>query len=116
MSTRHCYCFSTLISLTKWIAKIFLGQIGLGTDSCCSKLFISGSLPNKDFIISSKYFLYEGVQSDTDKETLLLLYLPSDMGIIDENSDSGNFVNSSYYDIGQIQTLKFQDKHTNLSR
>ena len=49
---------------------------------------------------------------------------PSDLAVLynqfnntspEKNNDSDNVINSKYYDIDQIQTLKFPDKHKSLT-
>ena len=90
--------------------------------SCCSKMFPFGTLTNKDFIhFMTSYLPQQGTKSD---ESLLLLKLPSDLALLynqfnntspEKDNDPVNVVNSKYYDIDQIQTLKFPNKHKSLS-
>ena len=62
--------------------------------------------------------------TDNDKESLLSLKPPSDLALLynqinytspEKNNDPKNLVNSKYYDIDQIQTLRFPDKHKSLA-
>ena len=90
--------------------------------SCCSKMFPFGTLTNKDFIhFMTSYLPQQGTKSD---ESLLLLKLPSDLALLynqfnntspEKDNDPVNIVNSKYYDVDQIQTLKFPNKHKCLS-
>ena len=61
----------------------------------------------------------QGANSDNDKESLLSLKPPSDLALLynqfnntspEKNNDPENVVNSEFYDIDQVQTLKFPDK------
>ena len=79
----------------------------------------TSSLPSRQKISFS-----QGTNSDNDKESLLSLKPPSDLALLynqfnnispEKNSDPENVVNSKFYDINQIQTLKFPDKHKSLA-
>ena len=61
----------------------------------------------------------QATNSDHNEESLLLLKSPSDLALLynqfnntspEENNDPENVVNSKYYSINQIQTLKFPNK------
>ena len=92
--------------------------------SCCTNIFPLGTQTNKDFIysITTTNSFSQSTNSDNDKESLLSLK-PSDLALLynqfnstspEKNSDPVNVVNSKFYDIDQIQTLKFPDKHKSL--
>ena len=95
--------------------------------SCSSKFFPFGTLTNKDFIssiIKATNFFSQGTNSDKYKESLLSLKPPSDLAHLynqfnntspEKNNDPENVVNSKFYDIDQIQTLKFFDEHKSLT-
>ena len=94
--------------------------------SCCSKIFPFGTLRNKDFIssITATNSFSQGTNSDKDKESLPSLKPPSDLVVLynqfsntspEKNNDPENVVNSKFYDIDRIQTLKFPDKYKSLS-
>ena len=94
--------------------------------SCCSNIFPFGTQTNKEFIssIATKNSFSQGTNSDNDKESLLSLKPPSDLVLLynqfnntspEKDSDPENVVNSKFYDIDQIQTLKFPDKHKSLA-
>ena len=89
--------------------------------SCCSNIFPFGTKTNKDFIssITTTNSFSQVTNSDNDKESLLSLKPPSDLALLynqfnntspEKNNDPENVVNSKFYDIDQIQTLKFPDK------
>ena len=90
--------------------------------SCCSRMFPFGTLTKKNFISSiTNSFSQQGTKSD---ESLLLLKPHSDLALLynqfnntspEKDNDPVNVVNSKYYDIDQIQTLKFPNKHKSLS-
>ena len=90
--------------------------------SCCSEIFPFGTLTNKDFFPSiSSSLSQQGTKSD---ESLLSLKPHSDLALLynqfnntspEKNNDPTNVVNSKYYDIDQIQTLKFPNKHKSLA-
>ena len=102
--------------------------------SCCSKIFPFGSLTNKEFIpskitnsfslsLSLSLSLSQGTKSGNDNESLLSLKPPSDLALLynhlnntsaEKNNDPVNVVNSKYYDIDQIQTSTFPNKHKSL--
>ena len=93
--------------------------------SCCSKILPFGTLTNKDFIpFITNSLSQQGTKSDNDNESLLSLKPPSDLALLynqfnntspEKNNDPENVVNSKYYDIDQIQTLKFPNKHKSLA-
>ena len=93
--------------------------------SCCSNIFPFGTLTNRDFVPSIANSLsQQGTKNDNDNESLLSLKPPSDLDLLynplitvlqKKNNDSVNVVNSKYYDIDQIQTLKFPNKHKSLA-
>ena len=84
--------------------------------SGCSKIFPFGTLVIKNLISSITNSVSQGTHSDNDKESLLSLKPSSGLPILYNqfNSTSSeksngliqNVVNSKYYDINQIQTLK----------
>ena len=89
--------------------------------SCCSNIFPFETKTNKDFVSSilTTNSFSQGANSDNDKESLLSLKPPSDLALLynqfnntspEKNNDPENVVNSKFYDIDQIQTLKFPDK------
>ena len=89
---------------------------------CCRKIFPFGILTNKDFIPSIANCLSK--QSTKSDENLLSLKPPSDVALLynqfcntspEKNNDLVNVVNSKYYGIDQIQTLKFRNKHKSLA-
>ena len=91
--------------------------------SCCNKIFPFETLRNKDFF-SSITTTNSFSQSDNDKESLLLLKPPSDLALLcnqfnntspEKSTDPKNVVNSKFYEIDQIQTLKFPDEHKSLT-
>ena len=93
--------------------------------SCFSNIFPFRTQTNKDFIssITTTNSFSQGTNSDNDKESLLSLNPPSDLALLhnqfnntspENNRDPGNFVNSKFYDLDQILTLKFPDKHKSL--
>ena len=66
----------------------------------------------------------QGTNSDNNKESLLSLKPPSNLALLynqfnntspEKNNDPENVVNSKFYDIDQITTLKFPDKHKSLA-
>ena len=68
------------------------------------------------FFITNSF--YQATNSDHNEESLLLLKSP-DLALLynqfnntspEENNDPENVVNSKYYSIDQIQTLKFPNK------
>ena len=85
--------------------------------SCCSNIFPFQTQTNKDFISSITNSFSQGTNSDIDEENLLslkplaLLYNQFNNTSPEKNNDPENVVNSKYYDIDQIQTSKFPDKH-----
>ena len=94
--------------------------------SCCSNIFTFGTKTNKDFIssITTTNSFSQETNSDNDKESLLSLKPPSDLALLynqfnnicpEKNIDPENVVNSKFYDIHQIQTLNFPDKHRSLA-
>ena len=94
--------------------------------SCCSKMFPFGTITNKEFIsfIITNTLSQQGTKSDNDNESLLSLKPPSDLALLynqfnnpspEKNNDPENVVNSKYYDIDQIQTLKFPNKRKSLA-
>ena len=93
---------------------------------CCSNIFLFGTQTNKCFIstITTTNSFSQSINSDNDKGNLLLLKPPSDLALLynqlnntspEKNSDPENVVNFKFYDIDQIQTLKFPDKHKSLA-
>ena len=89
--------------------------------SCCSNIFPFGTLTNKDFNSS---IINSGTNTDIDEENLLSLKPPSDLALLynqfsiispEKSNDPENVLNSKYYDMDQIQTLKFPDKHKRLA-
>ena len=92
---------------------------------CCSKIFPFGTLINKDLIsFIANLLCQQGTKSDNDNESLLSLKPPSNLALLcnqfnntspGKNNDPENVVNSKYYDIDQIQTLKFPSKHKSLA-
>ena len=96
-----------------------------GTLSCCSNIFPFGTLRNRDFVPSITNSLsQQGTKNDNDNESLLSLKTPFDLALLynqfktvlqKKNNDPVNVVNSKYYDIDQIQTLKFPNKHKSLA-
>ena len=50
--------------------------------SCCSNIFPFRTLTNKDFISSITNSFSQGTNSDNDKESLLSLKPPSDLGLL----------------------------------
>ena len=93
--------------------------------SCCSNIFPFGTLTNRDFVPSiTNSFSQQGNKNDNDNERLLSLKPPSDLALLynqlnntspEKNNDPVNVANSKYYDIDQIQTLKFPKKHKSLA-
>ena len=92
--------------------------------SCCNNILPFGTQTNKDFISSIATTNSFSKGSGDDKESLLSLNPPSDLGLLynqfnntspEENNDPENVVNSKFYDIDQIQTLKFPGKHKPLA-
>ena len=92
--------------------------------SCCNNILPFGTQTNKDFISSIATTNSFSKGSDNDKESLLSLNPPCELGLLynqfnntspEENNDPENVVNSKFYDIDQIQTLKFPDKHKSLA-
>ena len=90
------------------------------TLSCCSKIFPFGTLSNKDFISSLTNSFSQGTNSDNVSESLLSQNPPFHLAFLynqfnntspEKINDPENSVNCKYYDIDQIQTLKFPDKH-----
>ena len=90
--------------------------------SCYSKIFPFGTLINKDFI----YFITDSLSTRMTMimKGLLSLKPPSDLALLynnvsntspEKNNDPENVVNSKYYDIDQIQMLKFPNKHKSLA-
>ena len=60
------------------------------------------------------YHLFSLLLSEGGSD-LALLYSQLNNTSPEENSDLGNVVNFKFYDIDQIQTLKFPDKHKSLA-
>ena len=90
---------------------------------CCSKIFPLGTLTNKDFIASITNSLSQQ-GSDNENESLLSLKPSSELALLynqfnntssEKHNDPENVVNSKYYDIDQIQTLKFPNKQKSLA-
>ena len=90
--------------------------------SSCIKTFPFGTLTKKDLTSSIANSYFQGPNSNNDKESLLLLKLHFDLALLynqfnnisqkkKKNNDPENVVNSKYYDIELIQTLKFPEKH-----
>ena len=92
--------------------------------SCCSNIFPFGTLANRGFIPSTTNS-QQGTKNDNDFIiSLLSLKPPSDLALLynqfnntspEKNNDPVNVVNSKYYEIDQIQTLKFPNKHKSLA-
>ena len=90
--------------------------------SCCTEIFPFGTLTNKDFFPSiSSSLSQQGTKSD---ESLLSHKPPSDLALLynqfnytspERNNNPTNVVNYKYYDIDQIQTLKFPNKRKSLT-
>ena len=94
--------------------------------SYCSNSLPFGTQTNKDFISSilTTNSFSQSTNKDNDKESLLSLNSPSDLALLynqfnntshEKNNDPEKVVNSKFYDIDQIQTLKFPDKHKSLA-
>ena len=93
--------------------------------SCCSNIFPFGT---QDFIssITTTNSFSQCIKKesfDNDKESLhslkspilTLLYNQFNNTSPEKNSDPENVVNSKFYEIDRIQTLKFPDKHKSLA-
>ena len=92
--------------------------------SCCSNIFPFGTLTNRDFIPSITNSLsQQRTKNENDNESLLSLKPLSDLALLynqfnntspEKNDDPVNVVNSKYYDMDKVQTLKLPSKHKSL--
>ena len=88
--------------------------------SCCSVIFPFGNLADKDFSRSvlNKYIKISNKNSSVllkPPPNLALLFNQFNNSSPKQKIDPENVVNSRYFDIDQIQSLKFPQKEKSLS-